>query len=300
MGIEDLWQPFFRLFREHWPDCPFPVYLGTQTATADFPNVADFAPVETDLSWGSSLRSFLQQIDCENVLIMLEDFFLLEAVATEQVLAHLATLREFDGRVLRLSPNSPPTIKLDGHPEIAEYHRLAPFRVSLQASIWKKQALLALLKDGESPWKFELDGTIRSQRQPRGFYCTRRPAIHYRHVVERGEWFWTAARHYAGQNIGCDFSKRPVMGPFTAARKIIVKKLRRLRGRILSLPLHSAELDPYAPRLHTDLRVAFLTNLIPPYQKPVSNRWLFANALFVFCFPRPWRPTVHGRPIGKG
>jgi len=25
----DLWRPFFTLFWRHWPDCPFPVYLGS-------------------------------------------------------------------------------------------------------------------------------------------------------------------------------------------------------------------------------------------------------------------------------
>lgn len=29
----DLWEPFFRLFRRYWPDCPYPVYLGSNFRT---------------------------------------------------------------------------------------------------------------------------------------------------------------------------------------------------------------------------------------------------------------------------
>jgi hypothetical protein len=271
-GYQDLWEPFFRLFREYWPDCPFPVYLATQTATADLAGVQILHAKGSDTSWSGSLRSFLNQLDCRNVLLLLEDFFLCDKVSSAEILRNLATLRALDGTVLRLYPNPPPTIKLPGQRALGEQHRLAPFRVSLQASVWDRKALLALLKDGESPWEFELQGTIRAQAQPRGFYCVWRAALPYRHVLEKGQWFWSAARHYQRLNIGCDFTKRPVMSPLTAVRKSVVVNLRRWRGRVLMLPMHSRELDPYA-RLAASkaLRVAFLTNLIPPYHKPVLH-----------------------------
>ena len=274
-GYRDLWRPFFHLFRQYWPDCPFPVFLGTQTADADIANV-QMLLAQDDSSWSGSLRSFLGQLECENVLLVLEDFFLNDKVSSETVVEQLATLRKLGGSVLRLYPNPPPTIRLGsaetGAAGIGEQHRLAPFRVSLQASIWNREALLALLKGGESAWDFEINGTIRAQAQPRGFYCTFRPAFPYRAVVEKGQWFWTAARDYGRLNIGCDFSKRRVMGPMTALRKKVIVSLRRWRGRILTLPLYSRELDPYAPvPLNSTLRVAFLTNLIPPYHKPVLH-----------------------------
>jgi glycosyltransferase involved in cell wall biosynthesis len=269
-GYRDLWRPFFHLFREYWPDCPFPVYLGTQTAEADFAGV-QMLLAQDDSSWSGSLRSFLTQLDCENVLLLLEDFFLCSTVSTTAVLEQLAGLRKLRGSVLRLCPNPPPTIRLDVS-GIGEQHRLAPFRVSLQASIWNREALLGLLQGGESAWEFEINGTLRAQAQPRGFYCTFRLAFPYGQVVEKGEWFWGAARRYRRLDIGCDFSSRRVMKPFTALRKAVMVKLRRWRGRALLLPMRSRELDPYA-RLTLDrtLRVAFLTNLIPPYHKPVLH-----------------------------
>ena len=296
--------PFFHLFRQYWPDCPFPVYLAAQTHSGDFADV-QMLLAEGEKSWSGSLRSFLNQLDCRNVLLLLEDFFLCGQVSTPKVLEQLATLRELEGSVLRLHPNPSPTIKLgQGLAEIGEQHRLAPFRVSLQPSIWDRSALLALLRDGESAWEFELKGTLRSQAQPRGFYCTFRPALPYRHVVEKGKWFWTAARHFRRLNIGCDFESRRVMNPVTALRKIVMVNLRRWRGRVLMLPLHSAELDPYAQRTAArPLRVAFLTNLIPPYHKPVlhllAQRYRALRVLLSTPMEtnRPWKVDWDGLDV---
>jgi glycosyltransferase involved in cell wall biosynthesis len=264
---QDLWRPFFSLFRQYWPDCPFPVYLGSQRAAGEFENVRMLQ--STDPTWSGSLRSFLSQLDCLNVLLLLEDFFLSEKVPTEKVLEQLAALRQMGGNVLRLYPNPAPTIKLAAQPGIGEQHRLVPFRVSLQASIWDRNALLSLLRDGESPWEFEINGTIRAQAQPRGFYCTFKKTFPYQHVVEKGEWFWSAANYYRNLKIGCDFNTRPVMGPVTALRKTVMMNWRQWRARFLTMPLRSRELDPYATTPRNALRVAFLTNLIPPYHKRV-------------------------------
>ena len=29
----DLWPPFFELLWRHWPDCPYPIHLGSETQT---------------------------------------------------------------------------------------------------------------------------------------------------------------------------------------------------------------------------------------------------------------------------
>jgi hypothetical protein len=301
-GYRDLWLPFFNLFRQYWPDCPFPVYLGTQTA-AEGPAGVQVLTAQTDSSWSDSLRAFLNQIDCENVLLLLEDFFLCGAVSTAAVLEQLAALRGLGGTVLRLCPNPAPTIRLTTG-GIGELHRLAPFRVSLEASIWNRRDLLALLRDGESAWEFEINGTLRAQSQPRGFYGTLRPALPYRPVVEKGAWFWTAARDYRRMKIGCDFTKRRVMNPLTALRKKIAVQVRRWRRRILTTPLHSRELDAYAPapRGHA-LRVAFLTNMIPPYHKPMLQRLAKRyQALRIFLSTpmegnRPWKANWEGLDV---
>ena len=104
------------------------------------------------------------------MLLMLEDFFLSKTVSTANVLQQLAALRSLGGTVLRLNPSPPPTNQAGkDYPGIGEQHRLAPFRVSLQVSIWNRQGLLALLRDGESPWAFEIRGPFVRRRNQADF-----------------------------------------------------------------------------------------------------------------------------------
>src|SRR5690348_12826357 len=114
---------------------------------------------------------------------------------------------------------------------------------------------MAILRDGESAWDFEHLGTERSRANGGGYYCAEVASLPCRHVVERGKWFRSAAKYYRNLNIGCDFCARPTMSALTAMKKFAVRRLRRK-----PLP---------APG---KLRVALLTNLIPPYHKPVLDR----------------------------
>jgi hypothetical protein len=187
-----------------------------------------------DKSWSASLRAFLERIPSDYVLLMLEDFFLDRPVDNSSIDECLQTLHSLDGVAMRLFPNPPCDYALAGVPGVGVLHRLAPFRVSLQACLWNRTKLLALLHDDESSWEFETRGTQRARAQADGYYCVRRAVIHYQHVVERGEWFWTAARRYGRAHIGCDFQARPVMGPMRAATKAVGSFARRLANRCYS------------------------------------------------------------------
>jgi glycosyltransferase involved in cell wall biosynthesis len=249
----DLWPPFFHLFWKYWPGCPFPVYLGANSATWHGSAVRTLH-AGRDESWSKSLKFFLSQIPSRYVLLLLEDFFLDGPISSDRLLRHLETLAALDGTVLRLLPNPPPDLPIENHPAIGQIHRLAAFRVSAQPGIWNRTALMAVLRDDESPWDFEHLGTVRSQADSRGYFCTRAASLPCRHVVERGKWFRPAARYYRKLDIGCDFAARPAMSALTAVKKLAAQRLR------------SREMPPF-----DRLRVAFLTNLIPPYHKPVLD-----------------------------
>ena len=234
-AYRDLWTPFFNLFRSNWPDCPFPVFLGTNFATFDAPCVTTLKGGE--LEWSGRLRNCLERTDREYVLLLLEDFFLDSPVLTGKILSNLRALHELDGVVLRLCPRPGPTAALPSHAEIGMLERFAPYRVSTQAALWKRTALLSLLQDAESIWQFEWNGTARSEAMFDGFYCSYHPVLRYRHVVERGQWFRSEAGYFSRQEIGCDFSARSVMSPQRAMKKTVNRWRKNLLNLVLPLRL---------------------------------------------------------------
>jgi hypothetical protein len=225
-----LWTPFFTLFGRYWSDCDLPVYLGTNCAQVNFEHVHTLNAGGEE-AWSKRLRSLLQTIGTDYVLLLLEDFFLDQTVSNTKVKNHLKILHSLDGVSMRLFPNPPADYFQGG---VGVIHNRAAFRVSLQAAIWNRSRLLQLLVDEESIWDFETCGSRRSQAWPSGFYCASEAVIHYQHVVERGEWFRPAARAYDALNVGCDFQARPVMGLLKAWKKKPANLLRRFVNKLRS------------------------------------------------------------------
>lgn len=229
-GYSDLWTPFFTLFWRNWPDCPYSVYLGTNHGRYDHPRVCTLNAGK-DESWSTNLRFFLNQIDSEYVLLLLEDFFLIKRVPAAAISEQLKTLHALNGTMLRLFPNPPPHLRVKGYGDIGAVHRFAPFRASAQAALWKRADLLNLLVDGESPWDFERNGTLRSQSRADGFYCTFKPILPYVHVIEQGRWFRSAARRFGKANIGCNFQAREVIPPSASVKKAVHSAIQGIANR---------------------------------------------------------------------
>ena len=217
----DLWRPCTALLRQHWPDCPWAVYIGTDGGEVPLPQIR-FLVCEPDLPWSDCVLAHLRRLDHDYVLLMLEDFFLRDRVDTAKVCAAVRQISALRGVCLRLIPRPGPARRdaIPGYPGIGRLGIGAEYRVSTQAALWQRTALCDLLQSGESAWEFENQASLRSNRLfPDGFYGVYRSLFPYRHhVVERGKWFPWDAYSFGKKNIGCDFSRRPIMSLTETAR----------------------------------------------------------------------------------
>ena len=229
----DLWTPFFNLFWRYWADCPWPVYLGTNQNT--FERDQRVTTVKGGHgTWSSQFRSCLEQIDAEFVLLLLDDYFLDRPVLMPLICERLASLLSLKGAMLRLFPLPGPDRKLQSHSEIGLVHPRAQYRVSLQAAIWNREHLHSLVDESESIWAFEWNGTERSRRFENEYYATTEAVVHYWQVIERGEWFRGAARHFGKLQIGCDFNVRSVMSRSRTFIRAITRTFRKCRSRFIA------------------------------------------------------------------
>jgi len=224
----DLWKPFFSLLFRYWSDCPYPIYLSSNSAAYEDPRVTTLATGHAD--WSSELTIALTQLRTRYVLLLLEDFFLRKSVSTGAIERVLNRMQTLDAAMLRLTPCPGPTLPIIGVPEIGYVEPGSPYRVNLQATIWRRTDLMKLLRAGESVWDFEIRATVRSCATPANFLCCWLPVIDYgQHVVERGKWFRHQARRYRATGIGCDFSHRDVLSIGVQIRW----RLNRLRNMLL-------------------------------------------------------------------
>ncbi len=236
-AYRDLWRPFFTLFWRYWADCQFPIYLGANRAEHKDGRVTTICA--GDGEWSRRLRFCLERMQEEYILLLLEDYFFVRPISTAAIVDALKLLHSVAGAVLRLYPFPGPDMEVSRHRNFGRIHPLAPYRVSTQAAIWDRRELLRLLHDDETIWDFEWKGTKRSRSQPEKFYSCYEALLPYRQVVERGQWFWSAARKYGKEDIGCDFSARPVMSRTRAIFKVLNARRRNLVDAAMKLRLRS-------------------------------------------------------------
>jgi hypothetical protein len=227
-AYRDLWPPFFELLFRHWPAVPTPVHLGCEQAGFADPRVECLALPPGN--WSTRLAAMLERVPADYVLLLLEDY-LLRGPARAEAIHRLAGEMEARGAdCLRLYPCPGPDD--DGDGEIGVIARGAPFRVSLQAALWRRSALAALLVPGESPWEFERAGSRRSDASGGAFLSVRRgrePIDYFCTAVRRGRWLRDGVRFARGQGVVPDLAARPPESLAAYLRRRLVTRWRGCR-----------------------------------------------------------------------
>ena len=222
----DLWDPLFGEFFTNWADCPFPIYLVANHKQYNDPRVITLLAGD-DLDWSTTISRALKDLDHSHILFWIDDAFLVAQPSTQRISRLLVWMMEAKANFLRLRPTPLPEKWLNQ--EIGVLKPGAAYRVSLFATIWRKEVLDSILKPGESAWQFEIEGTKRSNTIG-GFFSVRAEVFQYLHGVERGTWIRSAAM--ALQRKGYVLAEgRPIMGKMAALHQ----RYRILKTQILHL-----------------------------------------------------------------
>lgn len=219
----DAWQPFFQLFKKYWKNCPYPVYLGANEIDEKIDGVKTLLSGKP-LDWSTDTRKIAEQIREKYVIILLEDYFLLGDV-NEKMLGDCLTVSvEKDAAFTRLASfraDHFPMYAFDAMPDypfMGITRTNAPFRINLQAAIWNRNDFLSLLKDGESPWQFEVNGSVRSRKMDKLFLGITEashqdilagPIPYLCTAITKGIWMREALRLCRKENVALDLSHRP-------------------------------------------------------------------------------------------
>jgi hypothetical protein len=216
-GYRDLWAPFFRCFFEQWRDCPYPVYLGSNTETFQHDKVRPIR-VGKDRDYSSNLLEMLNQIPEGWVIIFVEDIFLTSQVDTTRVQDIVAAAQRKDTPHVHLMQrryHHANVLPAYANPSglLFELPKGLPYRVSINLCLWKKGVLVDLLRPGESVWAMEKHGTRRSFAVEAPFCALskyyRGPFDGWIHGVIRGRWTREAATFLRGSSF-VGWQHRPI------------------------------------------------------------------------------------------
>lgn len=230
---EDAWSPFFLLLKKYWRDCPYPIYLNTETKIFEDMTGLGVKTLNSDpkMPWSKRLKNCLRQIDSRFVILLLEDFFLRSDVQQDVVSDCVEWMkREPIACVCFERYGILREEKKLYYDIFIQREKGARYTFNLQAGIWRKKTLLKCLNNFENPWEFEEIGNVRSNGIKEKFFVQVRgsePVFDYSvnrdtgYGLYRGKWLKSNVELFSHEGISCDFSK---MGFFEDESQFVVKK----------------------------------------------------------------------------
>ena len=189
----DIWHITNYFLKKNWDDDNLKIYLG-----ANGENKKEYCPENwiyinkgEDRSFSQSLKSYLEEIEEEYFILMLDDFLILEKVNNDLINKAFEFIREKKGVYLRLVPNPKGDFKIDKYFSKIDVKNKVPYITSLQMAIWKKDFLIKLLEYDFNPWEFEVKAgkTKEALENSDKFFVTNFAFVKYTHFVEKGKFY---------------------------------------------------------------------------------------------------------------
>ena len=186
----------------------------------------------------------MQKIKTDYVFFILDDFFIVKPVK-----------HEFINQCFDWLDQNPQIAVFSFHPVADENNEKSQqfngfekrplrgeYKLNCQAAIWRRERLIEFLKDDESPWEFEIYGSIRMSAFDDNFYVlsqNQTPPIDYNMRkngtgLVRGKWSKSVVVPlFKDLGLEIDFSKRGFIEEdyFDVDRRAFWQKVRDYLGR---------------------------------------------------------------------
>jgi len=260
-GYHDVWEPFFTLFFRYWTDCPFPIYLCSDTF-GDFKNErVNLLTYGRDISYSDNLLQALSQIECEWFILINEDVLLYETIDTSRYQEVIDKIITANARYLKLIATEPYAISSEFGIPFGSIPPGVNYRICSSFIMWNTSFLKSFLVSGESAWQLEIQGSVRADVFLEGFYSPtvqlkEKPLIPFVHGIIKGKWTREAQKYLSKQGMQHCMKHRKKI---TIYEEYVVSALYRRRLR----PFYRKKVKPYT--------VIKIKNILRPIYKRLKK-----------------------------
>lgn len=214
--------PFCHGLHKYWPDCPWPLRFIMNTVDAPCGQTIKTGPDGGPYGWSNASRRALEGMKEPIILWTHDDNWISRPVDTGTIISLVRLFEHENLHLIRLS-----NCYLS---QVAGFYRFdrrlrlmrldSTQRCSLQPSLWRRETLVELLADDESPWVFEGMAPHRSRDVPGDFLCCGGGFLPLRYIshvdpdwpeeaVRRGKWTQSARDYVNREGLTVDFSVHP-------------------------------------------------------------------------------------------
>lgn len=154
---------FFELFERYWKECPYEVYVSTESKKIGANIPVQNINCNEEVAWSGRLKYSLEIVNTDYVLLMLDDFLIEENVNQVLLNEYVEWLKEKKGNNIVLTTvEGEKSLGMECDGKLVRRDRFGRYKTSLQCGLWDRKVLLSLLDKQENAWEFELFGNCRS------------------------------------------------------------------------------------------------------------------------------------------
>jgi len=213
-AYKDLWRPFFHSLFKYWPDCPYPIFLGSNESEYSDPRIKSIL-VGPDKDYSSNLLAMLDRIETPWLILWIEDLLLTSPINTARLSNLIAVAQNHQAGYLKLSANTPWAFTNNWEQEMGPVPKGIKYRATIGISLWNKDVLIRLLSPGESAWQMECNGSLRSNSFDEPFYCLStnvrsNPPLSFVNAVIKGLWNRNVLPFLKKEGLGDCIPNRPI------------------------------------------------------------------------------------------
>lgn len=187
-----VWDPWLFYFNKNWDRKISPVYFCNENIDVNFITDINIQQIKTGSGqWSDRLIKALENINTAYIFYLQEDFFIQKTLSNDLIMKIIGLMKQHDIKRFGIytKGRNLETIKTGVMIEdkrVEVFTRNSPYLISHQPSIWNRKFFLKCLKNNETPWTNEIEGTERLRKNnPLPRICM----IHmdwYKHTVKRG------------------------------------------------------------------------------------------------------------------
>lgn len=212
-AYQDLWHPYFHCLFKYWPDCPYPIFLGSNSLAYPDSRIKSIQ-IGPDLDYSSNLLAMLDRIETPWLILWIEDLLLTSPINTARLLNLIAIAQSHHVGYLKLAAVTPWAFTDDKTQEMGPVPKGIKYRATIGLALWNKNVLIRLLRSGESAWEFERNASTRSNSFVESFYClsanvSSNPPIQYVNAVRKGRWILGTLSFLTKEGFGDCILNRP-------------------------------------------------------------------------------------------
>lgn len=243
-AYDDLWEPFFTLFKRYWDPTGVRILLNTESKTYCHEGLEiECIHSPNEPRYGQRMLNALSHVKTPYVLSLLDDFFIRRDIDDNQ-LAQIMQWMDDDPDIACFTCDCNEVYadwEVDRYPGFRRQPPGNAYLLSMQAGIWRTEQFTKYWRPDVNPWEWELLCNSRTVRFPKDkFYCL----TDYRHTfidygfshcghlfgVFRGKWVIEDIEpFFAKENISINYSLRGIYDP--SVKKAIVSGSSDRRSR---------------------------------------------------------------------